>query len=161
MQRIPMPITIYNVDHTENKAGKIEAKVKLTFSTFSRSMKAVFLVTALGTAGNHIGIAVAGSRYWLEKENSAVVRTRRQTEKEHLYFISKLRTNQRPPHIIHQRWSNRRSTRNLEWYLNEQDDALRLSTQQRETQRDAKETSYGTSAKGIPPIPQGFLWWRS
>ena len=62
-RRIPMSITVYNVDHTENKAGKIEAEVELTFSTFGRTMKAVFLVTALGQQGIILGLP------WLEAEN--------------------------------------------------------------------------------------------
>ena len=62
-RRIPMPIMVYNVDHTENKAGKIEAEVELTFSTFGRTMKAVFLVTAMGQQGIILGLP------WLEAEN--------------------------------------------------------------------------------------------
>ena len=61
-----MPITVYNVDHTENKAGKIEAEVELTFSTFGRTMKAVFLVTALGQQGIILGLP------WLEAENQDI-----------------------------------------------------------------------------------------
>ena len=66
-ERLINPITVYNVDHTENIGGKIkERTTELTFEIFGRTMTAVFLVTALGQQAIILGLP------WLEAENPDV-----------------------------------------------------------------------------------------
>ena len=62
-RKLPRPITVNNVDHTENIGGRIETEAKLTFSVFRRTTEAAFLVTMLGQQGIILGLP------WLEAEN--------------------------------------------------------------------------------------------
>ena len=76
------PITVYNVDHTENIAGKIRTEVEFSFSTFGRTMRATFLVTTLGQQAIILGLP------WLEVENPDIDWARktlrwRKPEEEH------------------------------------------------------------------------------
>src|SRR6267154_3842899 len=63
MEELCSPITVKNVDETENIAGKITHFIHLKFTIQQREMRANFLITRLGKQKVILGLP------WLESEN--------------------------------------------------------------------------------------------
>lgn len=61
--KLLLPLTVKNVDNSENLAGRIKEKVTLTFDILGRKMRATFMVTTLGKQAIILGLP------WLEEEN--------------------------------------------------------------------------------------------
>ena len=66
MEELRSPITVKNIDVTENIAGKITHFIHLKFTVQQRDMRANFLVTWLGKQKVILGLP------WLESENPNV-----------------------------------------------------------------------------------------